>query len=88
MCAGRYAEAASVAEAALRDQPNYAYPLRVAAASYAMAGRLAEAQKAMARLLEIDPRLRLSNLGEVISPTRPEHRAIYIESLRKAGLPE
>jgi hypothetical protein len=30
----------------------------------------------------------MSNLGEVISPLRPEHLARYIEGLRLAGLPE
>jgi len=89
LCAGRYDDAASWAETALRDQPNYGFALRVAAASHAMAGRSAEAQKAMARLRQVDPQLRLSNLGEVISPLRrPEHRARYVEGLRKAGLPE
>jgi TolB-like protein/class 3 adenylate cyclase len=87
-CAARYSEAASVAEDALRDQPAYAYALRVASASHAMAGRPEKAQRAMARLRQADPQLRISNLGDVISPLRPEHLARYIEGLRLAGLPE
>jgi hypothetical protein len=42
----------------------------------------------MAQLRLVDPQLRVANLGDVISPLRPEHRARYIEGLRRAGLPE
>jgi TolB-like protein/class 3 adenylate cyclase len=47
---GRYDEASSWAEKALRHRPNAAGAARVAAASHALAGRLEQAQKAMARL--------------------------------------
>jgi TolB-like protein len=88
-CAGRYDDAASWAEGALREQPNYAYALRVAAAGHALAGRLTEARKAMARLRQAHPELRLSTLADVMSPLRrPEDRAKWVDGLRKAGLPE
>jgi TolB-like protein/Tfp pilus assembly protein PilF len=88
LCAGRYDAAAMWSERALQEQANYAFAVRVAAASHALAGRIAEAQKAMTRLRQLDPRLRLSNLGDVLSPLQPEDRAKYVEGLRKAGLPE
>jgi TolB-like protein len=89
MCAGRYEEAASWAETALRDQPNFNGALRVAAASHARAGHLGEAQRMMARLRQCDPGLRLSNLGEVMPPfRRQDDRTRFVEGLRKAGLPE
>jgi TolB-like protein/class 3 adenylate cyclase/Tfp pilus assembly protein PilF len=87
-CAGRYKEGALWAESALRDQPTSAFALRLAAASLAMAGRPDDAQQVMAQLRLVDPQLRVANLGDVISPLRPEHRARYIEGLRRAGLPE
>jgi TolB-like protein len=87
-CAGRYEDGAAWAEGALRDQPNSAFAMRVAAASLAMAGRSEDAQRIMVQLRQVDPRLRISNFGDVISPLQPEHRAKYIEGLRKAGLPE
>jgi hypothetical protein len=62
--------------------------LRVFAASNALAGRLKDAQKAMARLREIDPTLRVSDLKDLTPLQRPEHAARYAEGLRKAGLPE
>jgi adenylate cyclase len=87
-CAGRYDDAASLADATLADQPNYAFALRVATASHALAGRVAESQKAAARLHQVCPQLRVSNLADVISPLRPADRARYVEGLREAGLPE
>ena len=53
--AGRYDEMSSWAEKALRKHPNYIPAMRMAAAGNALAGRLEEAQKTMARMREIDP---------------------------------
>jgi tetratricopeptide (TPR) repeat protein len=88
--AGRYNEAVLWAKEALRDQPTYAYAFRVLAATYAMDGRFDDAQRAMAGLRQADPRLRMSNIDDIIAPFEymPEHRAKYIEGLRLAGLPE
>ena len=56
--AGRYSEASQWAEIAMRDNPHHLMPASTAAASHALAGRLSEAQRALARLREIDPTLR------------------------------
>src|SRR5262245_7193429 len=87
--AGRYDEALTWAKMALRELPDGHSPLRIAAAGCALAGRDEEAKRLMARLLEIDPALRISNLHNVLGPYRqPEHPAKYADALRKAGLPE
>jgi TolB-like protein/Flp pilus assembly protein TadD len=86
--AGRYDEASSWAEKALRQRPNYVAALRLAAASHALAGRLEEAHKAMSRALEIDPMWHLSHVKKVALFRRPGDRAKWEEGLRKAGLPE
>ena len=87
--AGRYDEAASWAARSLRNQQDYLPPIRILAASNALAGRLQEAQKAIARLRQLDPSLRISRLEDVLPPLRrAEDRARYVEGLRKAGLPE
>jgi TolB-like protein len=87
--AGHYDEALSCATKALHEQPNLATALRVAAIANVLADRLVEARAAIARLREVDPALRLSNLDRVAPPLRrPEDRERYTESLRKAGLPE
>jgi tetratricopeptide (TPR) repeat protein len=86
--AGRYDMAVSHAEQALGEKPNLHQALRAAATSNALAGRLEEAQKAMARLRRIDPALRVSNLKEQTPLQRPEDLARYAEGMRLAGLPE
>jgi Flp pilus assembly protein TadD len=86
--AGRYAEAFSSAETAMREHPNFLLATCIAATSAAPAGRFEEARKAMVRLRRIDPGLRISNLNDVISYLRAEDFAKWAEGLRKAGLPE
>jgi len=87
--AGRYDMASSWAGMALRALPDNVNALRIAAASHALAGRLEQAQKALARLRELDPALRISNLRDRLGPfRRPEDIARYEEGLRRAGLPE
>jgi TolB-like protein/class 3 adenylate cyclase len=86
--AGRYDQALSWAQAAVREKPKFLAANCVAAASAALAGRPVEAQKAMAQVREIDPALRLSNLKDLILFRRPEDFARWAEGLRKAGLPE
>jgi TolB-like protein/DNA-binding SARP family transcriptional activator/Tfp pilus assembly protein PilF len=87
--AGRYDEAASWAAMTLREWPDYQTALRIAAASYALAGRLEEAKRARKRLEKLDPKLRISNLEDELGPyDRPEYIARYSEGLRIAGLPD
>jgi TolB-like protein/class 3 adenylate cyclase/Tfp pilus assembly protein PilF len=85
----RYDEAASWAAMALQDNPNSQPLLRIGAASNAMAGRLDQAQKAVVRLRQLNPTLRVSNLKNVLGPyRRAEDISRYEEGLRRAGLPE
>ena len=86
--AGRYEEAALWAEKALREQPHFAGSARVAAASNAYLGRTERAQMAMARLRQIDPSLRVSNLKYSVPLRDPNDFARLAEGLRKAGLTE
>jgi len=87
--AGRDADAIAWAEKSLRERPDYGtVPIRILAAGNAHLGRQAEAEKAAARLLALDPALRLANLRELVPLRRPEHQARLAEGLRKAGLPE
>jgi adenylate cyclase len=89
LLAGHSDEAVLWARKARHEQPSWATALRVAAIVYAQSDRIIEAREAMARMREIDPGLRLSNLVRVASPfRRPEDLARYTEGLRKAGLPE
>jgi TolB-like protein/class 3 adenylate cyclase len=86
---GRYDEAASWAAMALQDNPDYQPGLRIAAASNAMAGRPEQARRAVARLRQLNPALRVSTLKDVVGPfRRAEDLSRYEEGLRQAGLPE
>jgi tetratricopeptide (TPR) repeat protein len=86
---GRYDEAASWAAMALQDNADLQLGLRIAAASNAMAGRLEQAHKAVARLRQLNPALRVSNLKDAVGPyRRADDLARYEEGLRQAGLPE
>jgi tetratricopeptide (TPR) repeat protein len=86
--AGRYDEASSWAEKALRDDPNNGPAARLAAVSLALEGRLEQAQKALPRVFQIDPALRMFNVKDRVPPFRPDDLARYMEGLRRAGLPE
>jgi TolB-like protein len=86
--AGRYDEAALWAEKALRERPNYPAAIRELAAANALAGRLAEAQKAMAHLREVDPGRRVSTVKDWVPLRRPDDLARLEQGLRIAGLPE
>lgn len=82
--AGRYEESLGWAEAAVREQSNFLMAICLAAASAALAGRIEEARKTMARVRELNPRLSLSNLPI----PRPADFSKWSEGVKKAGLPE
>jgi adenylate cyclase len=87
--AGHTDDVVSWARKASHEQPNWAASWRLAAIAYALSNRIVEAREAMARLREVDPGLRLSNLARVTPPfRRPEDLALWTKGLRKAGLPE
>jgi TolB-like protein/class 3 adenylate cyclase len=86
--AGRYDEAALWAERALRERPNYLAAMRELAAANALAGRVPEAQNAMAHLREVDPTMRVSTVKHWVPLRRPDDLARLEDGLRKAGLPE
>jgi adenylate cyclase len=86
--AGRYDEALSMAQATLRQNPNYAAAVIMAAVSGALAGREDETQRAVARLRELNPDVRLSNFAGVWPLRRPEDLAAFDKGLRLTGLPD
>jgi TolB-like protein/class 3 adenylate cyclase len=86
--AGRVSEALSLAEMIAREKPNFLLPLCIAAASAALVARQADAEKAMARVRQLDPNIRISNLKDRFPIKRPEDYEKWEEGLRLAGLPE
>jgi TolB-like protein/class 3 adenylate cyclase len=86
--AGRDAEALAWAEKALQRNPLMSPATRIATASAALLGRELDAAKYLALLRQLDPGLRLSNIGERVTLRRPGDLERLAEGLRKAGLPE
>jgi TolB-like protein/DNA-binding SARP family transcriptional activator len=86
--AGRYAEARTAAQTALREKPDYVSALRVLAAAAGLGGWPEEASRAASRLAVVDPAARISTIRERDPLRRDEDLARFAEGLRRAGLPE
>ena len=88
LVAGRYEEACSWAQMAVRGRPpKQLFVSALSAATNALAGRHDESQRMMMYVREAAPLLRLSNLTDLISYHRPRDFDRWSEGLRKAGLP-
>lgn len=85
--AGRFDEASSWAERSFRDLPSFLMVVAIIAASHALAGHADAARRAMQRLRQLDPALRVSNLTDWLPIHRPQDLAVFADGLRKAGLP-
>ncbi|HKU96634.1 MAG TPA: winged helix-turn-helix domain-containing protein [Vineibacter sp.] len=84
--AGRYDEASSWAQTAIRQWPDILISLCVAAASHALAGHLGEARQLVITVRRLDPGLRLCDLAALFPFGRPADRLLLADGLRKAGL--
>jgi tetratricopeptide (TPR) repeat protein len=86
--AGRYDAALSWAQKSIREKPNFLPSIRIFAASCAMAGRMEDAQRAIARVHQLNPAFRASDVKDLYRASRPDDLARYEQALRKAGLSE
>jgi TolB-like protein len=86
--AGRYSEAVSWAEKAMREQPDHIPATVLTAVSGALAGDNAAVVNARARLHLLAPDLRISNLGSRVPIRRSDQSDRWAQGMRLAGLPE
>ena len=86
--AGRYDEARSYAEKALKRRPSYLPGLRELAAANGLAGRLVEARTVMSQLRALHPSLTVTEVKDWAPFRRDQDLARLQEGLRRAGLPE
>jgi adenylate cyclase len=86
--AGRYAEAVTWANKVIAERPETPGGHRLLVASLAQSGQIAEARRAMERLLSITPSVTATLLRNIVYFKRPADFDRYIDGLRKAGLPE
>ena len=82
LLAGRFDDDSSTAEKAFRDFPRFLIVVGTMAASHALAGRADEARRAMDRLRQLDPALRISNLRDLLPLHRPQDLALLTDGLR------
>jgi adenylate cyclase len=82
---GRFDEAVVAAKKALQKNQTYGAACRCLAAALAHLGRDAEVRKVVAQLLEIEPHFRIS---DYLARSGHWRAQMFIDGLRKAGLPE
>jgi tetratricopeptide (TPR) repeat protein len=85
--AGQFENAYSDAQAAMRER-LFLLGICIAAVSAAHLGHISNARMAVTQILKLDPAMRISNIGQITPIQRPEHVAMWVDGLRKAGLPE
>ena len=88
LMAERFDEAFKWTSRALRERPTFAPALRFHAVSLVELGRLSEARDAVAHLLRLEPRLTISTLRRRAPIFDAKLMNIFLDGLRKAGLPE
>jgi tetratricopeptide (TPR) repeat protein len=83
--AGRYEQAVQWARTAVQRAPGIPAPQRIFCASLAQAGRIAEAQAALARIREMQPHISIDWVERMV-PYTPAQLPHFLDGLRKAGL--
>jgi TolB-like protein len=86
--AGRFDLALSWAERSFRQLPSSKFVVLIIIASQALAGRMEQAREAVDHLRSLDPAFRISMIYSWIPIRRADHRAMFANGLRLAGLPE
>ncbi|MEE9210789.1 MAG: tetratricopeptide repeat protein [Kiloniellales bacterium] len=85
---GRFEEAAAAFEAAVNRNPQFPIAHQLLAATYAHLGRIEDAEWEAGELLTLLPDFTISAERARAPYKREEDLDLYIEGLRKAGLPE
>jgi TolB-like protein/cytochrome c-type biogenesis protein CcmH/NrfG len=85
---GKYKEAILAMKRSLTGNPDFLHPHRTLAVIFSELGRTEEAQAEVAEILRINPRASLKSQRERMAFNDQAVSEQYLESLRKAGLPE
>jgi tetratricopeptide (TPR) repeat protein len=86
--AGRYAEAASAAQVAIRERPGHAVPYIMAVAAYGLGGEAEKARELAERVATLVPDISVAALERDFLYCRQEDRSRLARGLRTGGLPE
>jgi hypothetical protein len=89
LIARRFQEAIRWVDEALLEAPRLIFAMRVKLAACGHLGRIGDARECLARLLERQRDLTIAKFTSYASRfVLPEVLQIYVDGLRKAGLPE
>jgi adenylate cyclase len=90
MVARRFEETIEWADRSFRAQPRWSVMLRVKAVACAHLGRMEEARSCVSAMLKFQPEFTISGWRTTYGAKAfsPETAAMYIDGLRKAGVPE
>jgi adenylate cyclase len=90
LAARRFEEAIDWADRSIREQPRYASAYRMKAIACAHLGRAEEARECARPILELQPAFTISGWVRTYAASlcTPKSLAMYVDGLRKAGLPE
>jgi hypothetical protein len=87
--ASRYEEAVECADRALDEQPTATHVLGCKAVACSHLGRIEEGGDSIRRFCELRPGSTVANVEEVVRTfLSPEMLVVYVNGLRKAGMPE
>ena len=85
---GRYEEVIDITNIMLREKPDLPTARRHRAPAFALLGREAEARREVDQLLRVVPETTISQVERVYTVKDPEVNALWLDGLRKAGMPE
>jgi adenylate cyclase len=88
LASGRYEEALEWADRALQESPEYPSALRSKVVASVQLGFVEQARKTVARMIELYPDSTISKWQARIRHLPPDVVAVYVDSLRQAGMPE
>jgi adenylate cyclase len=89
LVAVRYDEAVNWAEESLHAQPRNFAALRVKLVACAHLGRIEEGRELLRQVLRLQPGLTIARYKQLYGAAhQPEITDVFVEGLRKAGLPE
>ena len=89
LTAGRYDEATAWIDKTLVEMPRYGTALRIKVVLCELMGRHNEARECLARLREVAPDMTIEGFAAYAAQHyTPELRALYVNALRRVGLPE
>ena len=89
LVAGRYIEGMEWVDRSLSEQPRFLPAVRLKLVLCGHLGRVEDGNWWLRRVLELHPGLTVASLNAFLTTFMwPEVRAVYVEGLRKAGVPE